>query len=288
MANRTEQTSSSNDTPHANGGGRAETSPMRPRFSWLMRIFLICFLFDMFARSIIQLTPAEDEWADELSVDANPLSLPSPKELRQCSAGTHPDGYDSPMTRWSASLQSVARFFVPYPQQETREKIDSVGDVGKYSLAWISSRLDFIGRMVGVDQDWPMFSPNVGDDETVGRLRLVYEDGSEQDVRLLCDPTDLTSYSHWFQEKHLQVVCKVHRDTDTRVGYCHMLSRREPHNENGSPLVRIQVFKVHYEYPSPSDDAFEFLTKQSGPPADQIDPPFWEYDVASGKGHWLD
>ena len=252
-----------------------------------MRLFLAFFLFDMFARSLIQLTPADDTWADELEVKSTPLALPSREELRHCNDEQHPDGYDSAFARWAACFKSAARFFSPYPSQDTRDQIDSVADIGKYVLTWTTTRLGFIGRIVGVDQDWPMFSPNVGDDETVGRLRLIYADGIQREHRLLCDPEDLTSYSHWFQEKHLQTACKVHRDTDTRVGYCHMLSRREPENENGSPLVCIRVFKVHYEYPSPSDDAYEFLTEQSGPPAQQIDEPFWEYDVALGKGRWL-
>lgn len=264
----------------------ASAPAARPRFRWPMRLFLAYFLFDMVTRGIILLTPADDDWFGELAMERNPLALPSREELHQCAAGEHPD-FDSSWQRWSASIKSGGRYFLPIPEAATREKITSAADVGKYALTWLGSRMGFVGRMVGVDQDWPMFSPNVTDEETVGRLLLVYEDGSVREYRLLCDPRDLTSYSHWFQEKHLQTECKVHRDAAARLGFCHMLARRDPRNENGSPLMYVRVFKVHYCYPTPYDDAYEFLQKQTGPPAAQTDPPFWEYDVASGKGRWL-
>ena len=132
-----------------------------------------------------------------------------------------------------------------------------------------------------------MFSPKVGTNDTVGRLELIYEDGSVQVHHLLCDPEDVTHYSHWFEEKHLQATTKVHKDVDARLGYCHMLARRQAHNDSGSALVRIRVFKVRYDYPSPDDDAREFPREQMGPPDSQVEPPFWQYDVASGKGRWL-
>jgi hypothetical protein len=265
---------------------RTEVPNSKPRFSWPMRLFLAYFLFDMVTRGLILLTPADDDWFDELAMESNPLALPSRDELRQCASGENPD-YDSKWQRYVASFKSASRFLVPVPEKETREKITSAADVGKYTLTWLGSRQAFIGRMVGVDQNWPMFSPNVGDDDTMGRLLLIYEDGAQQEYHLLCDPEDLTSYSHWFQEKRLQTETKVHRDEAVRLGFCQMLARRQPRNEKGSPLVRIQVFKVTYHYPSPYENAKEVLRQQTGPPAEQTEPVFWEYDVASGAGRSL-
>lgn len=276
-----------NDLQPNNSPKVAPAPAPRPRFGWPMRLFLAYFLFDMLTRGIILLTPADDDWFDELAIERNPLALPSQAELRRCDAGEDPK-FKSKWQRCSASIKSGARYFVPLPESATREKIDSLADVGKYSLTWIGSRMGFVGRMVGVDQDWPMFSPNVTDDDTMGRLLLIYADGSQVEYYLICDPRDLTSYSHWFQEKHLQTEFKVHKDAAARLGFCRMLARREPRDKHGTALVRIQVFKVHYRYPSPYDNAYEFLEQQTGPPADQRDPPFWEYDVASGQGRWLE
>ena len=258
-----------------------------PRFSWPMRLFLAYYLFDMFTRSMLSLTPASGDWRDELSMDRNPRAIPSRAELEQCSKGTHPDGFTSAGECYMASIRSCLRYFVPVPSQATREKCDSVQNVGKYALTWTASRLEFVGRLVGVDQNWPMFSPNVGNGETIARLQLVYADGSEEEHRLVCDPQDLTRYSHWFEEKFLQATTRIHRDSDARLGYCQMIARRTPQNDQGAELIRIRVFKVHYDYPSPDDDAHAFLSQQSGPPATQVDAPFWEYDVATDKGKWL-
>ncbi len=258
-----------------------------------MRLFLAYFLFDMFSRSLIMLTPAEDDWIDELGMKTKPMALPSREELKQIDEGSHPDSYTSRADRWRASGKSAARYFLPYPTDNTLDKmraadgLERVGMVGKYAMVWLSSRMGFVGRMVGVDQDWPMFSPNVGRDDTVARLKLIYDDGSEVEHRLVCDPVDLTAYSHWFEEKRLQTACKVHRDYDTRLGYCHMVAHHYARHENGAKLVRILVFKCTYNYPSANDDEQEWLAEQTGPPPSQIDPPFWEYDVATRTGRRL-
>ena len=141
----------------------------------------------------------------------------------------------------------------------------------------------------GVRPDWFKGSCKVTIGDALGGYfgaRHTHIFGPE--IKLICDPEDLTRYSHWFQEKHLQTTTRIYRDSDARLGYCKMLARRMARNDRGSELIRIRVFKVHYNYPSPDDDAHAFLTEQTGPPADQIDAPFWEYDVASDKGKWLD
>ena len=261
---------------------------IKPRFKWPLRVFLAYFLFDMFFRSLVCLTPAEDDWPDELSMEKNPKSLPTRRELIEIENGVHPAGYSNSFARWADSLSSFGRFFVPYPTKSERNEIGSFIDVGKYSLTWMHTRLTFISRFAGVDQEFPMFSPNVGTSDTVGRLLLIYEDGSTDVHRLIADPVDLTRYSHWFDKKQKQVEGAVHNDPDCRLGVCMMVANKFAENESGSPLVKIQVFKVHYDYPNPKENAKEFLTEMSGPPEDRIDSPFWEYEVHSQRGRFLE
>ncbi len=265
----------------------AELPAVRPpRWSWPVRVFVVVFVFDMVVRGFLSLAPVIGDWSKEFGMESYPHPLPSREELRQCVAGTHPQDWTF-WQRYAVSLQSAGRFLVPWPTEKVRERIDSVHDVGKFTLAWLESRLRFCERLVAIDQNWPMFSPNVSDRDTLARMRLVYADGSHKEHRLICDPVDLTSYSHWFREKFLQIATRLHRDGAARLGYCRMLAHQFGENPNGSPLVRIEVFQVHYRYPSPGDDPQQWLAEQTGPPPDQIDPPFWEYDLQAQQGRKL-
>lgn len=261
------------------------TSDYPRRFRWPMRVFLSLFIFDMLVRSAISLTDYDD-WAEELGVQTQPLALPSREEFDQIAAGNHP-GYQSRGERMVASGRSVASFLAPWPDQQARAKIDSPLVGGQFAVAWLGTRLKFLGRMVGVDQSWPMFSPNVGKGDAMARFRLVYDDGSERVVRSLADPEDLTNYSHWFEEKHLQAQTKSIRDTDSRTGFCNFLAHRYSESETGSPLKQILVFEIRYDYPPPGADAEAFLRAQTGPPRQQIKKPFWSYDPRTRKGTWL-
>lgn len=255
------------------------------RFSWPMRLFLGAFLFDMVAHAV--LIPLDAGVDFEEHVQSHPKPLPTERERRLIAAGKHPDGYTSYSDRLMASVRSLPEYFTPWPPGEKVEShIESSWDIPLYLASWYLSRADFLTHLVGIDQNWTMFSPNVGTTETMGRCRLVYADGSDRIIRPLCDPKDLCRYSHWFEEKHLQVALKIHRDRDTRLGYCKWLAKRYPQNANGSPLVRIEVFKIHYSYPGVDDDPDTFLRQQSGPPAEQVDEPFWQYHVDEERGEY--
>jgi hypothetical protein len=65
-----------------------------------------------------------------------------------------------------------------------------------------------------------------------------------------------------------------------------LLAHRYPEH-NGSPLARIFLFQVRYDFPPPGVDAREFLRQQTGPPADQISPDYFRYDVCERKGTYL-
>jgi hypothetical protein len=139
---------------------------------------------------------------------------------------------------------------------------------------------------VNIPQRWTMFSPNAARGATVARVRLVFQDGSREIVRLHADPEDLTNYSHWFQEKVLDYELKVAgKDWDSRFGFCNYLSHRHKANAKGSPLTKIYIYEIKYKYPDPGDDAHEVLAAQNGPPGWDRDGPNHEYDVGSRDLH---
>jgi hypothetical protein len=257
------------------------------RFSWLMRVFLCLFVGDMVVRSFLSLSPYDSQWSYELSVELFPKRLPTQAEFNEILAGTHPDGRITRPGRLLDSIASVGPYFSPVPSEATQKHLQDPIDYAKYAIVWTASRLRFVGSFVGVDQDWPMFSPNVGDGDTIGRIRLIFADGSTRIWNSEADPPDITQYSHWFQEKQLQVATKLHRDQECRLGYCHWLCRQVPKNSAGSPLVRIELFKVDYVYPAPWQDAFAFLNAQREAQHDREEP-FWSYDVATRIGKYVE
>ncbi len=248
-----------------------------------MRVFLSIFIGDMFVRSLLSLTPFDTQWNYELSVEVYPKSLPTPAELDQIASGKHSDTQLTRTARLSESLASLGPFSSPIPSEQTREKLNSAADIGKYAAVWITSRLRFIGSLAGVDQCWPMFSPSVSQDETRARIRLVFADGSTEIWYSAADPADITWYSHWFAEKPIQAALKVYGDVDSRIGYCNWLSHQVTHNGAGSPLQRIEVFEIHYDYPPPGENAVAFIKTESRRPQNHKKP-FWVYDVATRSG----
>jgi hypothetical protein len=251
-----------------------------------MRLFLAVFLFDMAVHCLLVMTGICSTFEDD--VDRYPKkALPTDAERRAIAAGERPGGADSYVARWRECADSLVEFFDPRPKPELEAKLETNFDVLQYAATWYKRRSDFLGHLVGVDQNWPMFSPNVGVEDTMARFRLIYDDGSETVVRTICDPPDLCRYSHWFEEKHLEVATRLHKDKEARLGYCRMLANRYPTNAAGARLVRIDVFKVNYDYPSVDDDAESFLRQQSGPPEQQVEKPFWRYHVDRQKGESL-
>jgi hypothetical protein len=257
------------------------------RFSWKMRVFLSLFLGDMVLRSFLSLSPYDSQWSYELSVELFPKRLPTQAEFNQIAAGTHPNGQITRSGRLLDSVTSIGPYFSPVPSEATQAHLQDAVDYCKYAIVWTASRLRFAGSLIGVDQNWPMFSPNVGNDDTVGRIRLVFADGSTRIWYSEADPPDITQYSHWFQEKQLQVATKLYRDQECRLGYCNWLTHQVPNNSSGSPLTRIEMFKVNYVYPTPWQDAFAFLDAQRAAQNNR-EKSFWTYDVATRKSTHLE
>jgi hypothetical protein len=273
----------------------AQAKPVAPRFSWPMRIFLSLLLFDIVFHSFAALTPYRDwidgkshrEWSNEMGLKLFPKPLPSWAEIDELAAQAR-SGHSAPVVeRVLESCDSVWDYFKPWPPAKTGRKAQSWQEMGKYAFCWVASRLNFLEHLTGVHQGWTMFSPSVSTGARVARMRLQFANGSVQEVRLTADPADLTSYSHWFEEKLLDTQLPVIRDYDARIGYCNFLAHRHRTSAQGSPLQTIYVYQVRYRYPDPDEEADQVLRDQNGPPGWDRDGPFFVYDVASRTGRKL-
>ncbi len=267
-------------------------APVRPRFRWPMRVFLTLLLFDIVFRSFSVLVPWDD-WRKEFEMDNMPERLPTRAELAELAAAPDDDEHPDPLTRkLFASADSVWDYWRPWPDWRVRRRLHDGEAWAKWAMCWLSSRCLFVENLLGFDQEWPMFSPNVRRKNTVTRAELTYADGSREEVRMLADPVDLTNYSHWNQEKILdhELHVKEERFGDC-MGYCNLLAHRHATNAAGARLVKISLRAVRYKLPSPDVDPVESLRAQSGPPehSGQIDRhPFFVYDPATRKGDSVD
>jgi hypothetical protein len=268
--------------------GTDPAAPSYPRrFRWPMRLFLFVLLFDIIFRSFSVLFPSSD-WVDELEMDTYPWRLPTRAEMADLADREAAPGKPDPLSeRVVESLDDVWTYLKPWPAPRTRAHITSWQQGGKFVFCWLNTRLEFLEHLAGIDEEWPMFSPNVSKGKWLTRSRLIYADGSEQVVRLSADPEDLTRYAHWNRDKVLNYEGRVGGDADNRLGYCNLLRHRHAVNESGSPLRTILIYWVHYTYPPPGVDPAAYLHEQMERSAERQDSPFYEYDVSSGQGRRL-
>jgi hypothetical protein len=239
----------------------APPSPARPlRFSWPMRVFLFVLLFDVIFRSFAVVLPWGD-WIDELGMQRAPahvLTRDKYIELRD-------QGGDKLRQELDESFASVRDYFNPWPKAAVRAKLTSWDARGKYVVAWLASRLDIVENMCGINEEWPMFSPNVSKGKYVTRAVLQYADGTACLVRQNSEPADLTRFTHWNVEKILDHETKVQWKPgrfDECWGWCNLLAHRYPRNEQGSTLVKILLYRVRIELPSPGQEPRSFYLKQ--------------------------
>lgn len=247
-----------------------------------MRLFLTAILVDIIYHSFSSLTPYRD-WLEDWKLERYPKRLPTWGEIAELGNAAPADKQSPLVNRIYETLDSVWDYFKPWPPGSVRGKIVDREDHGMYLLAWTTSRLDFFENLIGVPQRWSMFSPNASKGATVGRLRLLYADGTRRDVRLLADPADLTCYSHWLEEKVLDCELKVIGDWDSRYGYCNYITHRHARNAGGSPVAAVYVYKIKYRYPNPGEDPVKVLKSQSGPPNWDSEGPTWEYQVETAR-----
>jgi hypothetical protein len=272
-------------------GSASALAAAPPRFSWPMRLFLCYLVTNIVFRSLGVLLPWPD-WSEELAMERTPRGLPTRAEMSDLAKNAAPDGPDLAVEEVFRAFDSVWDFLRPWPGRETRAKLEDGLDWGKWSVAWLSSRFEFIECLVGFDQEWPMFSPSVAKERWLARARLSYADGSVEIIRQNADPEDLTCYSHWFQEKILDHELHVRanrRRAASCQGYCNLLAHRHSTSAAGSSLQRISLYDVCIKYPAPDEDPAAVLRAQNNEkdlPADQIGPVFYIYDVAKWQGKW--
>jgi hypothetical protein len=254
-----------------------------------MRIFLSVLLFDIAFRSLSVLVPWA-AWADELGMRTLPKRLSTRAERARLAARATPEHPDPVAEDVAEALDSVWEFGKPWPGPAGLAKVRSWEGRGKFAFCWLCSRLEFAENLLGFNQEWPMFSPNVSRRRYLARARLTFADGSERVVRSHADPEDLTRYAHWFEEKVLDHELKVREgagSADECFGYCNLLAHRYRRNEGGAGLVTIALFQVRYDYTPPGVEARAYLRQQTGPPPDQVYPDFYLYDVAARDGKTL-
>jgi hypothetical protein len=250
-----------------------------------MRLFLSAYVFDMVVRSMITLTPFDAAWLKDLKMERYPLALPMPSELTTIEQGKS-ERYEGVAERYGASLLSTLEYTSPWPSKKTWGAIESPLDLGKYVVVWVGTRLSFTGALLGLDQNWPMFSPNVRKSRVVPRAKLIFEDGSSKQLWLLGEPWDTTSFSRWFIKRPLQIDIRLHKDYDARLGVSRHLARTFPYSEAGSALRFVEMYKVTYHLPRPDQDAHRVLEKQNRKKTWKK--PFWRYDVVTRKGKTIE
>jgi hypothetical protein len=165
----------------------------------------------------------------------------------------------------------------------------------KYALAWTVTRLEWCERILAIDQEWAMFSPNVGTRKYPTRVRLLFADGTECTLRMRCDPEDLTSFSRWDQGKNLAIDPRVSSDGGMRwyacPGYCNYLLHRYPRNAEGSPLKEIRFYHVTYDFAPPGVDPVAFYRDVMDKTRDHRSPMAWHthyiYDVQRREGAFV-
>lgn len=255
------------------------------RFSWPMRIFLGFYLFYMvfscLATSVVNVL----RWKADYKMETIPLALPSTQEIEDIRAGVHPDGWTSVEQRYQASFASLGRFFVPGMDPNLKQDLQSPIDYVKIPLLWLESRLLFTGELIGIGQRWMMFS-NFVTEYKLPRFELVYEDGSKKAHRSECDPPeDLLQpvYPFWFNEKLLRPCYDTLTHPETRLGYFNFLQHKYQVNEAGSRLAHISLYEATYYFLPIGEEPKEWYQQQSGPPADQIRGPLWNYDVQTNE-----
>lgn len=263
---------------HANSSPALPSPSAIPRFRWPMRIFLTLIIFDMVFHSLANVFDYS-EWRSELAMTSSPKPLPSWPEICEITD----TGKGTPVSeRWMETLDSAWDFARPWPGKESRTKIDSWEKTGAWVSYWLGTRIGFPEKLLGLRQDWSMFSPSVATKKQLARARLVFADGSTQTVRLSCDPVDLTCYSYFGNYRVMNYEDDVHSDGESRRGYFNLLKFRYPTNQHGAQLDTIFLYTFTYRFPGPDDDAAAFLRAQSGPPGWEKTPSY-EYVVKTGK-----
>lgn len=251
---------------------------MVARYSWPLRLFISASAIAIVARSAFNIGMHHMPWRAELEMHTVPLPLPAQTERLQIALGESPR-YRSISERWLASAGSVFRFFQLWPSARTAAHLEHASDWLRYAAVWSHTRLEFLGRIVGVDERWTMYSPSVGTSRQVVRARLHFGDASTLEVRSLAEPSDLSGFWRSFDQRRLQHDVNLGNLEEVRLGWSRWLARSHSINAEGAPLLRIDLHFVKHPLAPPSEDARAFWRRENARPI--VEPPFFRFDVAT-------
>lgn len=251
---------------------------MVPQYAWPLRLFIMASVIAIIARSAFNIGMHHMPWRTELEMHTVPLPLPSPTERMQIAAGES-TRYRSIGDRWLASAGSVFRFFKPWPSPRTAAHLEHAGDWLRYAAVWSHTRLEFLGRIVGVDERWTMYSPSVGTSRKVVRARLHFSDNSTLEVRSLAEPSDLGDFWRPFDQRRLQHDVNLANLDELRLGWSRWLARSHSTNTEGAPLLRVDLHLVKHPLAPPNEDARAFWRRENTRSIST--PPFFSFDVAA-------
>lgn len=253
-----------------------ETKPSA-HSSWL-RLFIAVSLTTMVLRSGLNTVMHHLDWSSELEMFTLPYPLPDARERADIRAGG--SRYATLTERTASSAASVLRFFAPSPSAKTAPHLTSATAWLKYGVVWVHTRLEFLGRLIGVDERWTMFSPSVGTRRVAVRAHLHFADGSMTEVRTRVEPDDFTDFVRPFAQRRLQLAINIAELDDVRTSWCQALIRAHPTNESGATLVVIDLHKVRHDLPPPDVDPVAHWSAENHRRAESA--PFWRCDVTRG------
>lgn len=245
--------------------------PLRTRF------FICCCVFGILVRSGLNTFMHHMDWVEELGMFTVPLPLPSSAERAELESQGSPRHASLKDRLWS-SASSVLRFASPLPSAHTAGRLDTERQWLKYATTWLHTRLEFVGRLIGVDERWTMYSPSVGTERKVVRAVLSYADGSTLSVRSLAEPRDFTTFVRPFAQRRLQHDINLSQLNSVRSSWCRFLADTHARHASGSPLQSIALYELRHALPPPGAESEAHWRAEDARPLPAA--PSWSWDMA--------
>ncbi len=237
--------------------------PYPRRFGWPMRIFLSLFIVAITYRCFGIFFPFDD-WRSDLGLHTYPRPLPTQRERADLAGQTSDDHPHPVFEEFMKTADSVWDYWKPWPDADTRPKIKSWTDGGKFTACWINSHLAFVEHVCAIDEGWPMFSPSVVSEHVLTRARLFYDDDSDVVLRQTSEPEDYGHFWRWFNDKRGNYERHAVPDDDEGCqGYCNLLRHRYAQNAAGAKLVKIVLFRIKIVAPPPGTDPVAHYADQN-------------------------
>lgn len=241
-------------------------------------MFIIASLLAIVVRSTLNIGMHHTPWLKELGMHTVPYPLPAESERSDIAKGRS-TSYHSLTERLADSGASLLRFFSPWPNADTAGRLKTYRDWFAYAAVWTHTRLEFLGRLTGVDERWTMYSPSVGTSRKVVRARLHYEDGSIRDVRSLAEPDDLATFVRPLSQRRLQHDVNLTNIAPLREAWAHRLAKTYPSNANGAPLLQVNLHWARHPFAPPTVNSEEYWQNENN--RSLTDPPIFRLEVTA-------